>query len=39
MYNQLLDVGTTDLIRLQLGDLDDLNGTEAGTMTSSHIHV
>ena len=37
--NELLNVRTTDLGSFNFGDTDDLDGTETGTMTGSHVHV
>lgn len=37
--DELLDVGTTDLGSGELGDLDDVDGTETGTVASSQILV
>ena len=37
--NELLNVRTTNLRSFDLSNTDDLNGTETGTVTGSHVHV
>lgn len=38
-YDDLLNVRTTNLVSLQLANLDDVDGAEASTVAGSHIHV